>query len=209
MAKATVICLTSIGENCPPSERDVALTPRGHQQAHSVAQWLFTNVPNFDVIYCSTLRRTKETVVPFTKLYNCPVIYDHRLREFTSNKRAGSPFPNDDLPGAWLPVEKVVASYKPRTAKPDSESYIHMRARLGEFLSELIEKHQEETVGLIAHGMIANGLLDHVFNVGLHRVCEVWAQNCSVTHVEYLGNLARQVWRLHSVGVTVPAIESL
>lgn len=78
--------------------RDEGLTALGQKQAAALAKWLAARVPAIDALYCSTMRRARETAQPLAAAYGCAVSYDDRLREVGNNRLDHHAWPSDDLP---------------------------------------------------------------------------------------------------------------
>jgi broad specificity phosphatase PhoE len=177
---------------------DEGLTDFGQQQAEALGGWLSGIVPQIDTLYCSTMRRARETVVPIVRAYDLEVRYDDRLREMGHNRLDHSPWPPGESPRDYSDYwgsERPFASVTP--AVEGGESFMHFRIRVGWFVEELVERHRDEVVVAVGHGGVLEAVFDHIFNVGPWRRCEIWMHNCAVTHLEYVALPRRETWRLH------------
>jgi broad specificity phosphatase PhoE len=67
---------------------DIPLNSTGLAQAELMAEKL--KDVKIDKIYCSPLRRTKQTATIINKYHNLDIIYDDRLKEFYAGKRQGT-----------------------------------------------------------------------------------------------------------------------
>ena len=178
------------------------LTEVGQEQARTLAEWLHAKVPFVDAIYASSLRRALETAVPLEEAYNTNVVVDHRIREGGYNYNTGEPI-EDDL----LPINKHANfhqnPYRPLAEVPNGvESYNDLRTRTGQFLTEMVEKHPNQTVVAITHGWTMNAFIDHIFNIGLYRTAYVNVDNTAITYMEYVTGTEFENWRVHFVGQT-------
>lgn len=177
---------------------DEGLTDLGQRQARALAHWLPGQVPDMSTFYASSMRRARETAALVAAAYDLPVQHDDHLREIGNNRWDHSAWPNDDLPPAYA---DYWASERPfSTATPivaGGESFIHFRARVGLFIEELVDKHQEDWVAAVCHGGVIEAAFDHIFNVGPWRRCEIWNHNTGVTYFEYVAHPGRETWRLH------------
>lgn len=176
--------------------QDTALTELGKNQAAALAAWLPRKLTEVHAIYCSTMQRARETAAPLAAAYNINITYDERIREVGNNRFDHTPWPSDDLPeyGDFWGSERPFASITP--SRPDGESVMHFRVRVGTFLEELVEKHRSETIIVICHGGVIELTYDHVFNIGPWRRCEVLTQNTGVTRFQLVEHPNREIWRL-------------
>jgi probable phosphoglycerate mutase len=175
---------------------DGGLTERGHRQAAAAAAWMYTHVLRPDVIYCSSLARTRETGAYFQQVYDIPLRYDDRIREIGNNLRDHSPVPD----GLYMTYQEYWASQRPFasiTNDLNGESMMQFRSRVGMFLHELLDKHRQDTVFVICHGFVIDMFFDMAYNVGPYRHCEVWTSNTGIVHFEYGRHPGQERWRLH------------
>ncbi len=177
--------------------QDTGLTELGQQQAALLAAWLPQELPHIDALYCSTMRRARETAVPLSAAYNIQPIFDDRVREIGNNRADHTPWPNDALPeyGEFWGSERPFSAITP--LRTEGESLMHFRTRVGAFIEELIEKHREQTVVVVCHGGVIELTYDHVFNVGPWRRTEVLTKNTGITHFELVEHPNRETWRLY------------
>lgn len=176
---------------------DTALTPLGQKQAAALAAWLPKKMPQIDAMYCSTMRRARETAEPLAAAYNMVYHYDDRLREVGNNRLDHTAWPSDDLPdySDFWGSERPFSSITPE--RELGESLMHFRVRVGSFIEELTEKHREQTIIAVCHGGVIEVAFDHVNNVGPWRRCEVWTKNTGITRFELVEHPLRETWRLH------------
>lgn len=178
------------------------LTPNGHDQAGRLAEWLKSKIPRVDQIYTSSLNRTLETTKHLEDQYGITAVIDHRIREGGYSHATGAPI-EDDL----LPIRKRVNfhtnPFEPFAEEPENvESFSDLRNRVGNFLADLKENHQDETILVVMHGWTLNAFIDLIFNVALYRSAYVYADNTSVTYVEYFPDDRLGPWRVHFVAQT-------
>lgn len=177
---------------------DEGLTDLGRQQAAALASWLTQAVPHVDYLYSSTMRRAKETAQAVAGAYELPVHHDDRLREIGNNRLDHSPWPNDALPSKYADYWASERPFSPVTPVVDGgETMMHFRTRVGLFIEEMVEQHQEETIIIVCHGGVVEITFDHAFNTGVFRRCEVWDKNTGVSHFEYVNHPRRETWRLY------------
>ena len=178
------------------------LTETGREQAQKLANWMLAKVPKIDALYTSSLHRTIETAVPLEAVYQIKPIVDHRIREGGYSYDTGAPI-EDDL----LPIHKLVNfhadPFSPfASIPPGVESYNDLRTRVGHFITDLVGKHAQQTVVVVLHGWVLNAFLDHVFNVGSYRSAHLFAENTSITFLEYVHPYRMGPWRVYFVAQT-------
>lgn len=177
--------------------QDRGLTELGHRQAAALGSWMPTETDHIDALYVSTMLRAQETASYISLAYNILPTSDDRLREIGNNRADHQPWPNDDLPeyGEYWGSEQPFSSITP--GREGGESMMHFRIRLGSFVEEMVERHRDQTIVAACHGGVIELILDHVFNVGPFRRCEVWTKNTGVTRLEFVEHPTRELWRLH------------
>lgn len=135
---------------------DIPLNNTGEQQAREANKLL--KQFRFDAVYCSDLERAKTTarlalkdIYPYEKIR-----FDRRLRERSFGAYEGGPYDK-----VFLPAEYKAAMEKdPENFKfPEGESLIDVEKRIHPFFDEIIKKHPDETVLLVAHGSLLSMLL--------------------------------------------------
>ena len=121
------------------------LNDLGREQAHRVA----AELDGVDVVYASDLARARETAEIIAAELGLPVHVDARLRERSF--------------GAWegLTAAEIEADFREQHLRwlaregagaDDAEPFDAFGARVRSFLGEVVERHPDETVLLVAHG---------------------------------------------------------
>ncbi len=135
---------------------DIPLNMTGEQQAKDANELLrqFT----FDAVYCSDLDRAKTTarlalkgIFPIEKIK-----YDRRLRERSFGIYEGGPFDKDQMPPDYVSAMNEDPEH---FSFPEGESLLDVEKRVKPFFDEIMEKHQNGTVLLVAHGTLLSILL--------------------------------------------------
>lgn len=137
---------------------DFGLTERGHRQAEAMGGYVSQNY-HIDKIYCSTLKRAKQTAEHLGAKVGLPLILDERLMEFNNGLLAG--------------LEYGAAEEKyPRTETPphlavyEQESALEFRYRAEYMLSKLISENGEDsTIAVVTHGGMINQLYRAFFRL--------------------------------------------
>ncbi len=130
---------------------DISLNETGEQQAREANKLMHTF--HFDAVYCSDLDRAKTTarlalrdVFPFEN-----IIYDRRLRERSFGIYEGGPYDKDKMPQNYVDAMK---SDPEKFSFPEGESLLDVEKRIRPFYYEILEKHPNDTVLLVAHGSL-------------------------------------------------------
>ena len=168
-----------------PAEMNGPLTERGRNQANALATWMKKEEISLDAIYASSMVRTKETAGFVSEAYNLPLKLSDLIREGSTAYWDHQPIPDEKLTvyqdndfhkTPYLPFDRAV---------PDMESYAHLVIRVGKFLSELIAKHEDQTVLVVGHGWVKNAFVDIIFNVGPFRRCSVFPEFTALSSFNY------------------------
>lgn len=177
---------------------DEPLTELGEQQARALAAWLPGHLPHIDALYASSMRRAQQTAEIVAEPYGLTPQLDDRLRELGNNRLDHSAYPVEELPREPSEYWGARPFAPSMVGDADVETFMHGRLRVGLFVEEVAERHQDEVVVAVCHGGVVECVFAHVFNVGPWSRCEVWNYNTGLTHFEYLtGPGSRSVWRLH------------
>ncbi len=121
------------------------LSPTGKKQARKLAKKLSNY--KIDVIYCSDLKRCKQTIAPFLRQKKIPIHYRKELRERNYGKFEG-------IPSAefreWVKKKGFAESYKFKI--PGGESFQDVKKRTAKFLKEIERKEKGKNVLVVTHG---------------------------------------------------------
>lgn len=180
-----------------PIVRDVPLTELGHRQAQALGEWMIGRILTPDIIYCSTMRRTRETGAYIADALEMPLVFEDRIREIGNNNADHAPVEFDEQTtyNDFWASEKP---FSPITTSINGESMMHFRARIGMFIHDILEKHADEIVMLVIHGFVIDAIFDLVYNIGPYRPVEVWTSNTGISHLQYVNRPTRERWRLYS-----------
>ncbi len=139
-------------------QADVPLNARGRQQALEVAQRLAEE--GLQAIYSSDLQRALHTAQALADLTGLPVRADPRLREIHQGEWQG------------LLEAEIRARYAERfsqrlqdplsVAPPGGETVQQVRQRALSALAEIVSRHSQERVAVVAHGFILAVMRTHL-----------------------------------------------
>ena len=147
------------------------------------------------------MRRARETAQFVADAYGCNILGDDRLREIGNNRSDHTPLPDDGLPQQYSGLSAFQHPVSPvATDVENSETFMHFRIRVALFIEDMLTRHQDETVLAVCHGGIVNAVVDHIFNIGSYRRCDIRGEYTGVTCFKYIGNPEREPWRLYYLG---------
>ena len=176
---------------------DAGLTEKGQRQAVALRDWLQANHARGDVLYSSTMRRARETVAYISEALALEVIFDDRLREIGNSYATGLPIDEENLPRKYNNQWADSAPFAPSTLDTEnSESWMHLRVRLAQFVDDMMQKHPKQAVYVVAHGGVIAAMFDNLFNVGPYRRCGVHNINTSWTLFEHHPANGQKPWSL-------------
>ncbi len=177
-------------------KNSLPLTPLGRRQAEALSRWWSDK--QFDALYSSPLRRTRETAAPFAEIRAMEFIIEDDLREVefrVGGKAHGEP------PGDELSLDKLKSRYDEAIRKvsekgrwsvlPDSESSEHLRERVNRAMTKIAANHPGERVAVFTHAGVINVFLAVI--LGQERDLLFPLHNTSVTIVRCQEQLASLV----------------
>ncbi|WP_353892936.1 histidine phosphatase family protein [Proteinivorax hydrogeniformans] len=141
---------------------DFELTSLGKEQAKALANYLSTYF-GIDEVYCSPLKRAKETAqILGRKIMRQPIEVD-QLLEINNGDLAGLTFEEAEKRFPPQSEEKI---YRPL---PNGESTIDFRFRIElfwhKFKDENLENNRQKTVCIVAHGGTISMLYKAIFKL--------------------------------------------
>lgn len=132
------------------------LTKQGTEQAKKLAKRLIKE--KIDVIYCSDLKRCRQTIEPFLKLNkNTPIKYVKELRERKMGIFEGK---NYEIGKKWREENKL--SFEDKV--PGGESFSDLQKRMIKFFDKIFKKHEGKNILFMTHGTAKRSLITHLLN---------------------------------------------
>ena len=117
---------------------DTDLTDLGREQATRLGNWLAQQGYAFTALYCSTLRRARQTAEILSAHFALDIVFDSDLRE------AELPY-LDKLPLRTDPLGE-------ESSPPFAPEYETMRGRVARATVRILAENPEEQVLVVAHG---------------------------------------------------------
>lgn len=134
---------------------DPPLTELGLRQARAVAAWMAAEP--FDALYCSPMRRARQTAAPLAALLGLEPVVEPGVTEY------------DALSPSYVPLEELKAdkeawrAWLAENAALDREAF---RYQVVEALERICTTHRGERVVVICHGGVVNIWASHVLGLG-------------------------------------------
>jgi broad specificity phosphatase PhoE len=160
---------------------DPPLDELGREQARRLSVRLALLDPAPAAVYCSPLRRTRETVAPYAERAGVEVRFDDDLIEANIGAWEGKPFEeivasDEDI----LPL--IRASRAIWSHAPGGEAFDAFQGRARRAIGAILERHPEGDVVVICHGGVINAYIGPL--LGIHHEMFFIPENTSVSSVE-------------------------
>lgn len=172
------------------SNVDPNLSVEGRKFAQKAAENF--NSSQFDVVYASPLRRAQETARIFIG-DNASIITDKRLEELNYGSWDGqsSLELKKKYPDAF-DVQGLTTNGMYKYAD-DIETRKHFEERLADFFEELYQKHPDEKVLVVCHGVVARMVCAHYLTDGDISYFGQMA-NCGLAKLYFKDDLRRLIF---------------
>jgi broad specificity phosphatase PhoE len=159
---------------------DMALSPRGHEQADALARYL-RDKP-LDAIYVSPMRRAQQTLAPLAARFSGGTVVKPEFREVDFGDWTGL---------TWEQVHRRFGvrafdwlEHLAAAAIPNAESAQSFRARVEPPLREIVAAHAGQTVAVVCHGGVVRMILSLLLNLPIARMAAFEIDYASLTRVE-------------------------
>lgn len=164
-------------KNCYNGHNRVGLSENGYIQAKELAKEL--DVLEFDAVFCSDLRRAKETLQHSLHAKNS--IYTDKLREKSWGKHEGLSF--DEI------IAQGEIEYKDFLQWIDSldgEPHKEYVKRVLEFFLFFLPSLEKENILVVTHAGVIRVLLSIINNITLEEAFSIKVENGSLTVLDIL-----------------------
>jgi 2,3-bisphosphoglycerate-dependent phosphoglycerate mutase len=140
-----------VDEGSVDGPADPALADLGHAQARALTDWL--DQEHVDALWCSPMRRARETAAPVAERLGLEITVDDRLAEF------------DREAPSYIPIEELKAAGDPRwNEQPEQPE--HFRAAVVDAVEAIVATHPGQRVAVVCHGGVINAYAAHVLGLG-------------------------------------------
>ena len=149
----------------------IGINKVGKQEAKNAADEMEKN--KIDLIFCSPLRRTKQTCKIINK-NKIRVIYDTRILERDSRSMQFEKIEKLDLE-EWYNIHKTEV-YK------NSEGFKSILDRVEKFLEEIKIKYPDKAILIVTHGDVCKAIYAYLNNITDAKEISLFKQgNCEIT----------------------------
>ena len=149
---------------------DISLSENGHNQAREIAQ-KFQN-EKFDAVFCSDLKRAKETLNYFSHAKE-KVIYTDKLREKSWGKHEGMSFDEIISQG-----EIEYKNFLQWIDALDGESKEAFMARVDKFFFEFLPTTHKENILIVTHSGVIKVFLSLTKNITMEEAFSINIPYC-------------------------------
>lgn len=159
---------------------DLPLTDKGLAQAKAVAVRI-DGTPKIAAIYCSPLKRARQTAEAVGRQLGLPVIVEEQLREISFGDWEGLTFAEAKRVGG-----EAFARWSQSTDvdPPGGESQTKCLERIAGLRNELLQRHKRERVLLVTHVTPIKSLIGEALG-GLKIASRVNLDLCSLSRIDY------------------------
>ncbi|NCC67591.1 MAG: histidine phosphatase family protein, partial [Clostridia bacterium] len=149
---------------------DSKLTSRGYRQIDALAE-RFRN-EKIDALYSSDLFRTMTTATAITRFHpELEIIQDKNLREINMGCLEDLPWGNAFF---YYPEQMMSFSSDPENFFVDgAESFAHLKQRITGEVMSIAEKHDNQTVAIVSHGMAIRSLISGIFGIPSEEISRI------------------------------------
>jgi broad specificity phosphatase PhoE len=173
---ATTIFQTQRGTQWDPPLDDV-----GREQARRLSVRLALLDPPPAAVYCSPLRRTRETAAQYAERAGIEVRYDDDLIEANIGEWEGLPF-EEIVAGDEDILPLVRASRAIWSRAPGGEAFDAFQERVRRAIDAILERHPDGDIVVICHGGVINAYLGPL--LGIRHEMFFIPENTSVSSIE-------------------------
>lgn len=158
---------------------DMDISPRGHEQAASLARYL--NTKPFQALYASPMKRVQQTLAPVLRNGAPKPVILPGLREVDFGAWTGH---------GWEAVREKfgVSAFTwldqlENGSIPDAENVLTYRQRVGDCLEEILAAHSGRTIAVFCHGGVIRMMLSLLLKLPLPKTDAFQVDYASLTEV--------------------------
>ena len=159
---------------------DMDLSPRGHEQAQALAQWLRHHP--LDAVVASPMKRVQQTLAPLNGHFTGSHQIMDGLREVDFGDWTGF---------GWAELQERFGvsafdwlDHLEAGSIPNGESAAALRARVEPCLREVLRTHAGRNVAVFCHGGVVRMMLSILLELPMPKLASFDIDYCSVTQVK-------------------------
>lgn len=139
-----------VDEGSTDGPADPHLAPLGHSQAEALAEWLLAE--EVHAIWCSPMRRARETAAPLAARLGLEVVVEEHLAEY------------DRDAASYIPIEELKAAGDPRWNQLPERPEEFQR-QVVDAIERIVADHPGQRVAVVCHGGVVNAYAGHVLGI--------------------------------------------
>lgn len=139
-----------VDEGSVEGPADPALSEVGHAQAQALSEWLAGE--HVDALWCSPMRRARETAAPLAARLAMEVTLHEGLAEFDRHALS------------YIPIEELKAAGDPRWNEVPEQPE-EFRAAVVDAVEHIVAGHPGQRVAVVCHGGVINAYAAHVLGI--------------------------------------------
>lgn len=169
------------------------ISKKGRKQAEKISRKLAKY--EIDVVYCSDLKRCRQTIRPYLTMKKTKIHYTMDLRERNYGVFEGKSF--KEL-RKWVEENGYAGRFDFRVK--GGESFLDVKKRARIFLKELFRREKGKNVLIVTHGGMKVALLLNIFNKNEKKNYQKYrAQNTALSIIKINDNGKHRATLLNSV----------
>ncbi|WP_238524757.1 alpha-ribazole phosphatase [Halanaerobium hydrogeniformans] len=165
---------------------DTELNEKGIKNAKKNAELL--KDLNYDYIYCSDLKRAKDTAGFIADKLNKKIIESKEIRELDFGKWEGLDFKSieEKYPDEFKAWQEDFLKNNP----PGGEKISDFTERVNRFFKSVLKKHRDKKIIVVTHGGVIKTYLTEIMAVPKKRFWQFQIENNSLTEIKFTGEVA-------------------
>lgn len=158
---------------------DMELSPRGHEQAASLAKYLRNK--KFDAVYASPMKRAQQTLAPLMAGRDCAPVMMEGLREVDFGDWTGLSWEEVKAKFGVHPIQWL--DQLEQAVIPNAESSKTFRERVEPCLRQILREHPGQSVAALCHGGTIRMVLAILLGLPLAKMAGFEIEYASMTEV--------------------------
>jgi probable phosphomutase (TIGR03848 family) len=182
-----------VGKRIPGWTPGISLNDEGRKQASRLADWLAP--VTLQAIYSSPLERAVQTAEPIAESHGLHIQLRDRLGDTRYGELTGKAIEDILKTDIWHKFRL----HPSRTRLPGAETIYEVQVRVVAELEEILSKHPEGNIAVVAHGDVIRVSVAHYIGLSLDLIDRIWVSPASVT-VLHFGEWGPRLMHLNHTG---------
>lgn len=160
---------------------DVPLSETGREQAERLSRALARE--SLAAVFSSDLIRARKTAEIIARPHQLPVLLDARLRELNQGVLEGQNM--DGLLAHHAELLKTWMADPAHTQMPQGETLLQIQARGWAAIREIVDRHPEQTVAVVAHNLLNVAVICRVLDMDLNHFRRLKQHSSAINEIEF------------------------